>query len=125
MFSKKDQRSESVKTQIRSLEGERDTLNDGLFKARNELAELKQTRKMEDEDIRHLIKIKESQLDIKHQEKQVELERQQQEVIAAVKDQYRDKQESTLKKQIEQGDKRFAEILARLPDVNVRLKGEV
>ncbi len=119
------QRSKQVKTQIKTIESERDTLNDSLLSVKNELAELKQKRKMEDEDIRHLVKIKEESLDIAHQKKQVELERTQQEAIAAVKDTYRDKQESTLQKQIEDGKEMYAEILARLPNVQVRLKGDV
>ena len=120
-----NQRSKRVKAQIETLESERDTLNDSLLSVKNELTELKQKRKMEDEDIRHLVKIKEGKLDLDHQKKQVELERTQQEAIAAVKDEYRDKQESTLQKQIEDGKQMYAEILARLPNVQVRLKGDV
>lgn len=120
-----NQRSKQVMRQIERLEAERDSLNDSLLGAKNDLAELRQKKKMEDEDIKHLVKLKESKLEIEFRKKEVELERQQQEAIAAVKDQYRDKQESTLQKQIEQGEKRYAEILSRLPDVNVRLKGDV
>ena len=120
-----NQRSESVKEQIGAIEKERDTLNDSLLSVRNQLAELRQKRKMEDENIRHLVKIKEEGAEIAFQKKTVELERQQQEAIARVKDDYRDKQESTLKTQIESGDKRFKEILSRLPNVQVRLKGDI
>lgn len=123
MFTNK--RSEAVKRQIERLENERDQLNDDLMKVRNELAELKQKRKMEDEDIRHLVKLKESKLDIEHQKKEVELERKQQEAIAKVKDKYRDKLESELQRQLERMQKMYGEILGRLPNVNVRLKGDV
>ena len=122
---KKTQRPDTVKAQIKELEGERDTLNDGLLKARNELAELKQAKKMEDENIRHLVKLKEEKMQIELDKKEVALERKQQEEIARVKDEYRDKQESTLQKQIADGKEMYAEILARLPNVNVRLKGDV
>lgn len=120
-----NQRSKQVKDQIQSLESERDSLNDNLLKVKNDLSELKQKKKMEDEDIRHLVKLKESKLEIENEKKQVERERVQQEAIAAVKDEYRDKQESTLQKQIDASEERYAEILARLPNVSVRLKGEV
>ncbi len=123
MFS--NQRSTQVKDQIKSLESERDSLNDNLLGVKNELSELKQKKKMEDEDIRHLVKLKESKLEIENEKKQVEREREQQEAIATVKDEYRDKQESTLQKQIDAGEKRYAEILRRLPDVKVCLKGDV
>ncbi len=120
-----NQRSERVKLQITTLESERDTLNDNLVSVRNELSELKQKRKMEDEDIRHMVKIKEGKLDLEHQKKQVELERQQQTAIATVKDDYRDKLESTLQSQIKDVKGMYSEILKRLPNVNVRLKGDV
>lgn len=120
-----NQRSKQVKDQIVSLETERDRLNDSLLSTKNDLSELKQKKKMEDEDIRHLVKLKESKLEIEFKKKEVELERQQQCAIADVKDEHRDKLEKILNTQIEQGEKRYAEILSRLPDVNVRLKGEV
>lgn len=120
-----NQRSKQVKTQIEGLESERDRLNDSLLTTKNSLAELKQKKKMEDEDIRHLVKLKESKLEIEFNKKEVELERQQQEAIATVKDEHRDKLESLLKTQLAQGEKRYAEILARLPDVSMALKGKV
>lgn len=119
-----NQRSRSVKQQISALETERDRLNDSLLGAKNDLSELKQKKKMEDENIRHLVRIKEEKVQIEQAKKQVELERQQQEAIAAVKDQYRDKMEVELQKQIARGDRMYSEILARLPDVSVRLKGD-
>ena len=120
-----NQRSERVKLQITTLESERDTLNDENRKVKDELAELKQKRKMEDEDIRHLVKIKEGKLDLEHQKKQVELEGKFQAEKAVVKDEYRDKLESTLQGQIKDVKGMYGEILKRLPNVNVRLKGDV
>ena len=93
-------RSDKLKQDIRNLEDERDGLTDDHRKVKDELAELKQKRKMEDEDIRHLVKIKEGKLDLEHQTKQVELERGQQTAIATVKDEYRDKLEATLQQQV-------------------------
>lgn len=120
-----NQRTKKVKAQIIEIEGERDRLNDSLLSTKNELAELKQKKKMEDEDIRHLVKIKESKLQIDFDKKEVSLEKEKQDAIAKVKDEYRDKQERVLEKQIDQGEKRYAEILARLPDVSMTLKGKV
>ena len=42
-----------------------------------------------------------------------------------MRDNYRDKVEESLERQIEKGEQMYKEILARLPDVNVRLKGDV
>jgi chromosome segregation ATPase len=123
MFS--HQRTTKLKNDIRKLEDERDGLTDDNRKVKDELAELKQKRKMEDEDIRHLVKIKESQLDLAHQKKQVELEGEFQTEKAKIKDEYRDKLESTLQNQIKDVKGMYGEILKRLPNVNVRLKGDV
>ena len=124
MFGK-HRRPEKLKQDIYTLEDERDGLTDENRKVKDELAELKQKRKMEDEDIRHLVKIKEGKLDLEHQKRQVKLEGEQQQAIATVKDDYRDKLESTLQKQVEDVKDMYGEILKRLPNVNVRLKGDV
>lgn len=123
LFSHK--RSTQLKNDLRKLEDERDVLTDENRKVKDELAELKQKRKMEDEDIRHLVKIKESKLDLDYQKKEVALERKFQEDKAAVKDEYRDKLEKELQAQLERMQTMYGEILNRLPNVNVRLKGEV
>lgn len=125
MFRKSNQRSEVVKLQIKTLEAERDSLNDELQGVRDELATLKQKKKMEDEDIRHLVKIKEEKLNIEHQKRELERDRQKEAEIAKVKDEYRDKMERELQKQIDRMKDMYGEILQRLPNVNVRLKGDV
>lgn len=124
MFGR-NQRSVAVRKQIEGLEHERDKLNDDLLKVRNELAELKQKKKMEDEDIRHLVKLKEGKLDMEHQKRLIEVEGEKDKAIATVKDQYRDKMEAELGKQIDRMQQMYGEILGRLPNVNVRLKGDV
>lgn len=123
--NKRPTRSEDVRQQIESLERERDSLNDSLLKVRNELSDLKAQRKREDEDIRHLVKIKESKLDIDFQKKDLAREKEKQDAIAKVKDEYRDKMETELQKQLERMQGMYGEILGRLPNVNVRLKGDV
>jgi len=70
-------RTDKLKKDIIALEDERDGLTDDNRKVKDELAELKQKRKMEDEDIRHLVKLKESKLDLEYEQKKVVLEREQ------------------------------------------------
>lgn len=121
----RNQRSEKVKRQIQNLELERDRLNDSLMSVRNELAELKAKKKREDEEMRHLVKLKESKLDMDYQRKRINNDREKDRAIAAVKDEYRDKMEAELGRQIERMQKMYGEILGRLPNVHVRLKGDV
>ena len=92
---------------------------------KEQVADLKLQRKIEDEDIKHMVKIKESELDIMHQKKGLELQRKSDEEISRVKDNYRDKLESFLKGQVKDVKEMYGQILKRLPDVNVRLKGDV
>ena len=123
MFSHR--RTSKLKDDIRKLEDERDGLTDDNRMVKDELAELKQKRKMEDEDIRHMVTIKASKLDLEHQRKQVDLEGTFQAEKAKIKDEYRDKLESTLQAQIKDVKDMYGEILKRLPNVQVRLKGDV
>lgn len=118
-------RPDRLKRDIQKLENERDVLTDENRKVKDELAELKQKRKMEDEDIRHMVKIKEAKLDIDHQKRLLEVDREKEQAIAQVKDQYRDKMETFLGKQVEDIKQMYGEILGRLPNVQVRLKGDV
>jgi predicted metal-dependent hydrolase len=94
-------------------------------KLKDQLAELEQKRKMEDDELRHLVKMKESELNMKHETLQLERDRAKDAEVAKVKDQYRDKLEAFLQQQVKDIKEMYGEILGRLPNVNVRLKGEV
>ena len=118
-------RTERLKKEIEGLERERDEIVDQNRKLKDQLATLEQKRRMEDDELRHLVKMKESQLNIAHEEKQLERDRAKDAEIAKTKDQYRDKLEAFLQQQVKDIKEMYGEILGRLPNVNVRLKGEV
>lgn len=113
-------RSVQVMRQIKNLEDERDDLNDQLMSTRNKLAELEQKKKMEDENIRHMVRIKEESLQIQYEKNLIKFQGEKETAIAKVKDQYRDKVESDLNKQIDRMQKMYGQILERLPNYNVR-----
>jgi hypothetical protein len=102
-----------------------DELNDEKQALKNELSDLKQQKKNEEEDIKHMAKIVEEGNEIKVEKKMLELDREQAAEIAKVKDEYQGKVEADLKDQIERMTKMYSEILDRLPNVGVKLKGEV
>lgn len=104
---------------------DRDRLLKEVEKLTIEAAKLKHEYKLADEDVRHMIRIKEEQLAVEQEKKAIELERKTQEEIAKAKDLYRDKLETHLNEQIKNIRGMYDEILKRLPDVNVRLKGDV
>lgn len=96
-----------------------------LKKEKSELAEkvekLKLDAKIADEDIRHMVKMKEERLDLEHQKKIAIVEKEKADAIAKVKDEFRDKMEKQLEKESQNIKDMYSEILKRLPDVNVAL----
>lgn len=118
-------RTERLKKEIEDLERERDQIVDDNRKLKDQLAALEQKRRMEDDELRHLVKMKESQLNMAHETRQLERDRAKDSEVATVKDQYRDKLEAFLQQQVKDIKEMYGEILGRLPNVNVRLKGDV
>jgi len=111
-------RSPELEAKIVKLEGERAALKE-------EVEDLKIKRKVEDEQLKHLMKIKEEKMDLDFQKKENTMEAKKAAEIATVKDQYRDKMEAELRQRHVQLQEMYAQILARLPDVNVALTGKV
>ena len=99
-------------------------LSEAEIKHQKEIKTIEHKRKIADEDIKHMIKMKEEKIELQYQKKIVELEKQKAEEIAKVKDDYRDKMEEQLKTETQNVERKFESILKRLPNVNVRLKGE-
>lgn len=109
---------EQLKSRVDSLELQKKDLNEDVER-------LKLKKKIEDEDIKHMVKIKEEKLELEHQKRMVALEQEKQQEIHQIQNEYRDKIEKNLEGQLVKMDNMYKELLGRLPDVNVRLKGEV
>ena len=82
-----------------------------------EVAELKHRHKLEKEDIEHLMRVRQEQLDIQHERKEVERERAKAREIQEVKDDYQDRLTERLEIEVENMKEMYGEILARLPNV--------
>jgi len=119
MFLRKKKEKES------ELEAKVESLKKDRTRLKEEVEDLRLKKKIEDEDIKHMVKIKEERLALKFTKKEMETEREKQEAIATVKDQYRDKVEDSLKGQKDDIKAMYGQILERLPDINVKLKGSV
>lgn len=85
------------------------------------IAEMDADRKMHDEKMEHLVKIKIESLEIEHDKKVVALERSEATAIAKVKDEYRDKSEERLEKRNEELKGMYSEVLERLPNLNASM----
>ena len=101
------------------------TLKEQVEKLKKEILDLEDVKRREDENIKHSTKIIMEKNEIEFEKEKAVLLRQKDEEVAKIKDEYRDKMEKTLEKNIEDGNKRYSEILERLPTVRVGLKGEV
>lgn len=96
-----------------------------LEKERNQLKEqvedLKLKKKISEEDIQHLVKIKLEQADIDKQKHIAKADAEKSAAIFAVKSEYQQKVEHNLLEQQKQLRDMYSEVLARLPNVNVML----
>ncbi len=117
IFDKLEEEKEMLEKENERLESEKKTLKE-------EVADLKLKKKISDEDIKHMVKMKQEKLDLEHEKKVIVLEREKEESIAKVKDEYRDKLEKHLKDETGNMKIMYGQILERLPNVQVRLKGE-
>jgi hypothetical protein len=119
---------DTVLTQIKleeELKAVKSALRDVKFAHEEETAKIKHERKIADEDIKHMIKMKEERLGIEFEKRVVELEKTSAAEIAKVKDTYRDKMEMRLQEEVKQTKEMYSEILKRLPDISVKMKGKI
>lgn len=91
-----------------------------IRKLKDEIADLKHEKKITEEDIKHMVRLREERLEVEAEKKELERDRKSQAEIAAVKDEYRDKLEKRLQTEVDNIKAMYSEILQRLPTVSVR-----
>lgn len=69
-----------------------------------------------------MIKMKEERQELKYDRKVMELEKQHQEKIAQLKEHYNIEMNKRLQKESEQMLSMYSDVLARLPDINAKLR---
>jgi lantibiotic modifying enzyme len=105
--------------EVRSLNATISGLEKDKKVLKEEVSDLKLKKKVEEEEIKHLIKINQERKDIELEKEKIKLEGAKAKEIAEVKDNYRDKTEQQLEKQLEMMKGMYSEILGRLPNYNV------
>lgn len=90
-----------------------------------QIEKLKLQKKIEEEDIKHMVKMKMEQLEIEHKKAMLDMEKEKEEIISRINDEYRNKIEAFLQNQVKDVKEMYSQILERLPDINLRLKGNV
>ena len=111
--NKEVEAKEELERTIKNLEKDKRNLKE-------DLAELKLKKKLEDEDIKHMVKINNERKDIELEKEKMKLERKSAVEIAAVKDSYQNKTEEQLEKQLTNMKDMYGEILERLPNYNIK-----
>ena len=127
MFGNKklqQERDELVKevSDLKTNLGERDRLRDQVRTLKDEIAGLKAQKKIETEDIKHMVRMKEERAEVENDKKRLEMEREKDSAIADVKDDYRNKMEDRLELEVRNMKEMYGQILARLPDISAKVK---
>ena len=99
---------------------EKDELKHDVERLEKEKRALKE--QLEEEDIKHMVKINSERKEIELEKEKVKLEREKASEIATVKDEYRDKLEARLQTEVVNIKEMYGEILTRLPNINVEMK---
>jgi len=115
----------AYKAQVEDLKKQITALTNDKMTLKQQCEEMKLKKKLDEEDIKHMVKMKEEKLEMTFQKKVLEVEKIHDEKLMKTKDQYRDKMEERLEKETANIKSMYEDILARLPNVNVRLKGDV
>ncbi len=106
---------------MQALEIECDGLRGAKITLTDEVASLKLQAKIEEEDIKHMVKMTEEKDKLTLDKAIFEAEKKATEGIANVKDAYRDKVEKSLESEVEKMESMYSQILERLPNVNYEL----
>lgn len=121
-------KKQSNDSEVDELIKERDDLKSTIKGLRKEKREVKDKlddvlseKKREEENLKHHVKILEEANDIEFKKKELVLEKEKEQAIAKVKDEYRDKMERRLETEVTNIKEMYSEILQRLPNVNMKI----
>lgn len=107
--SSNDEKRE-LKATITGLETERSQLS-------REVADLKSKKKIEEEQIKHLVKIKDEKRDLEYQKRELKADAKRADDVAKVKDEYQTKVEKHLEKRNDELKEMYVEVLSIVPKV--------
>ena len=110
-----DNETQDLKAMISGLETERSTL-------KREVEDLKSKKKIEEEQIKHLVKIKDEKRELEYKKKEMDLKEESRTEIGKIKDEYQDKQIKMLDEAKKDTAKIHSEILARLPNIEAMVE---
>jgi hypothetical protein len=118
-------KTKALEERVQSLQADLDKYFRERLQVKEELEDLKLKRKVEEEDIKHMVRMKEERMELEKKTYQLDCDRQKDAAIAAVKDEYRDKSEAQLTARGDDLKTMYGQILERLPNINVKMTGQV
>lgn len=124
-FGKKVVDVSKFETEIESLKKTINGLKDDKKELQESVENLKLKKKMETEDIKHMVRMKMERAEVLNEKKVLEFEREKDKAIADVKDKYRDKLEKGLTKQLDDMRGMYDSVLKRLPDMSAKFEGKL
>mgnify|MGYP003133356900 CR=1 FL=1 len=123
-----DEDEGKIRGEVVNLRREKRQLEDDLAKLKHnhhlDLEKIESKKKIADEDIKHMVKMKEEKLQVEYEKNSLKNERSKDIEVAEIRDDYRIKIEQRLETEVKNMKEMYGEILKRLPNVNVRLKGD-
>lgn len=99
----------------------RDKLRDEISSLKAEVRDLQLKRKIEEEDIKHMIKLEREQLELEKQKFQNQQELKTMQEIGKVRAEYAVKIENHLISKNDEANERYSQILERLPNISMEL----
>ena len=116
----KERELEKVKNELGAAEVVLGKSNAEVRSLKEQIEDLKLKKKIEEEDIKHLVKIKIEQNEIEFQRKVMEQDRVKEAEIGRVKQEYADKLQVRLELEVKNIKDMYGEVLRRLPEIKMR-----
>ena len=121
----KDEEMQKNADLLKKLLGEKDGLTNQIAKLKVEKKELIHDNKLADEDIKHMVKIKEERMEVENEKNRMKEQAEQRKEIEALRQQFADKSEAFLEKQAAAVKEMYGQILKRLPDINYAINHSI
>jgi len=98
-------------------------LDEERLELRRSVEDLTIKRKIENEDVKHLIRLQQDKLESEFRQDKLNTEKQFREQVMQIREEHQNKREKDLSDQTARLEKMYSEILQRLPNIAVKLKG--
>lgn len=120
---------EHLRFEVGQMEDEKDgmreqihTLDRTVVDLKEQAEKQKRLKKLEDDEIKHRLKVREEELDLDTKKKLMERDEKHAKALADAERSYQEKITEGLEKRVGEMKEMYGQILERLPDVNYRIR---